>query len=815
MLFPKPRDIVREATAGTPKTSQVRGVATGDSSDGSVTVILDTVAGGDNAEMTIPTAGGIVEGADVIVTLLDGTPVGVDQPGSIDSANARIDVLPDQIISTVSQTYATKDEALNTASGSGRSITTTDAAGLPLRDLTVYGESIQDGTPTPDAPVEIRTVRGMNLADPSAFQNGYMAATAAGTVDPGLAAQSATMKEQTTAYIPVIAGESYTFYTANSSGEQGWLAYRFFDSAYTTIANRPAKAYAEESASFDDIVAPSNAAYVRMSARMYDDGVMMVSRSAMPFVPYGSIGIGVTHDGTETVTPIDLQGHTLASLPDGTQDVLHVENGQAWIEKNVGKLVFDGDETVTADRTKAQLDSWAIRGTYDMDWKYSTRADRRVLSDQDTVTSSYAVQPSLWSAATTPGVSVWNDGVYIRATKSLFANADAVESWLSANPLQILYPLLDTEIIDLGEVSLPTVQDGDTVRIIAEVTPEFDTSWWRDTAIVEYTAQNETRITQTEADVTTAVTTAQAAQDAVDSISTIIRQYADGVLVCKTGNTVGALVNANGSFDVVSVTWSGTTPTAGNVLASFDEDDIKLAASTQNATIDMLNGAAVIQAITTFLAGADRTSFGIKSNDVALYGDNTIVLQIGDVPESGGTAEICGFSVRKNIGSSVQYLNAPFEPDGTFPMSGAQLTNLIVNWNGVRVFTTGDMHAQNNNDGRAIKYSPDVLFYDENAALGNEPTLNDTLAGYNRARIYAKDNNDYVTSVDVVNPDGKYINVFTSYPDTSAYWVNSTIYLLSGTSITISRTGNYELIGNIAQYSSKQIAITRVEAWIE
>lgn len=56
----------------------------------------------------------------------------------------------------------------------------------------------------------------------------------------------------------------------------------------------------------------------------------------------------------------------------------------------------------------------------------------------------------------------------------------------------------------------------------------------------------------------------QAAQAAA-----MVRQYGAGVLVCRKGKTVGALVNADGSFDVVEVSWSGDTPTAGSVLASY------------------------------------------------------------------------------------------------------------------------------------------------------------------------------------------------------------------------------------------------------
>ena len=72
--------------ASAPTTSQVRGVAASDSSDGTVTVVLDATAGGASAEMEVPTTGGITEGSEVLVTLLDGAPVEVTQAGSIDGA---------------------------------------------------------------------------------------------------------------------------------------------------------------------------------------------------------------------------------------------------------------------------------------------------------------------------------------------------------------------------------------------------------------------------------------------------------------------------------------------------------------------------------------------------------------------------------------------------------------------------------------------------------------------------------------------------------------------------------------------------------
>lgn len=63
---------------------------------------------------------------------------------------------------------------------------------------------------------------------------------------------------------------------------------------------------------------------------------------------------------------------------------------------------------------------------------------------------------------------------------------------------------------------------------------------------------------------------------ALDNLTTMVRTYGDGVLVCRPGNDVGALVNSSGSFDVSSVTWSNGVPTAGSVLTSILSTGMKV-----------------------------------------------------------------------------------------------------------------------------------------------------------------------------------------------------------------------------------------------
>ena len=100
--------------------------------------------------------------------------------------------------------------------------------------------------------------------------------------------------------------------------------------------------------------------------------------------------------------------------------------------------------------------------------------------------------------------------------------------------------------------------------------------------------------------------------------ATVIRPYSDGVLVCKHGNSVGALVNSAGSFDVVKVRWSGTTPTASTVYASYadtlttigEPSGAKIQVSTSDVTMYAKVGTSQMQSLKF---GGDPCEFTIGS----------------------------------------------------------------------------------------------------------------------------------------------------------------------------------------------------------
>lgn len=69
---------------------------------------------------------------------------------------------------------------------------------------------------------------------------------------------------------------------------------------------------------------------------------------------------------------------------------------------------------------------------------------------------------------------------------------------------------------------------------------------------------------------TAAILTAEEALAKAEETRTMVRNYEDGVLVCKTNQDVGALVNADGSFDVSRISWTNSIPTAEpDAMASF------------------------------------------------------------------------------------------------------------------------------------------------------------------------------------------------------------------------------------------------------
>jgi hypothetical protein len=234
------------------------------------------------------------------------------------------------------------------ASASGERVTVDDASSL--KGLTVDGRSVQDGTPTPDAPVPVQVVEGANAWHESVREVG-VPYTNVGITWTKNADGTYTANGRATANAWTYAGTVQTIadmaiplnpgiYTASTNAQRCALR-KVSDGELSTLSNvfSSFTFTAEEGDSF--FICPQVPSGVEVTNETYY--VQIVPGSvAVPYTPYGYIGIVVG----DTATAIDLQGNKLASLPDRTRDELHVDSaGHVWIEKRVGhttQAVTDG-----------------------------------------------------------------------------------------------------------------------------------------------------------------------------------------------------------------------------------------------------------------------------------------------------------------------------------------------------------------------------------------------------------------------------------------------------------------------------------------
>lgn len=272
-----------------------------------------------------------------------------------------------------------------------------------------------------------------------------------------------------------------------------------------------------------------------------------------------------------TPTAIDLQGHELRSLPDGTRDELAVDaRGNVTLTQLVGVTT-----TATTDGIVATVGTDAMSTTGD-------------LSDGATV----------------------------------------------------IYGLATPQTIGLGTVELPTLPAPEFSAWTADAT-DLGLEYWRTAGELAY--ESASGIISLSSTVTQQADSISTLIEGTNQLSTMVRQYYDGVLVCKTDQTIGALVNADGSFDVVPVEWDGLTPTAGDPITSIGGD---------HSYFGSTSGFRV--AIETVGTGDDehqQLSFYDASNDLVaymygglMYVENTMVLRTMRVGEDDpSTAEVEGW----------------------------------------------------------------------------------------------------------------------------------------------------------------------------
>lgn len=184
-----------------------------------------------------------------------------------------------------------------------------------------------------------------------------------------------------------------------------------------------------------------------------------------------------------TITTIDLQGHTLNALPDGTRDELHIDGGgNVVLEKRTGIYAYDGTETFNAIDNPywAGVVATTLRGVNS--FRDAVSQDRTYCDKLPPVSSA------VMKAGTSNGIlfvdsefTGTNNNVAYRVLST--SNPEYVKELMTGG--KVIYKLAEPQTIDLGTITPPTMAAPNVTAYVVDDTPaEMELDYVRDINIV-------------------------------------------------------------------------------------------------------------------------------------------------------------------------------------------------------------------------------------------------------------------------------------------------------------------------------------------
>ena len=393
---------------------------------------------------------------------------------------------------------ATYDNAGSDVTYNGNTNAAISVTSQAIKSLTVDGKAVQDGTPTPSSPVPIQVVQGAEwnqlvhkFTSETSATNGFTVTSNADgsyTVSGTSASNkwlsaiiSANMRSATDAlvsghkYLLSASGDIASFPQIGISAK-GWQTGSKNEIIITTTTaynadyfqvQIPAGTYTD--AKFHPAIVDLTSMFGAGNEPATVDafkatGIYKAKEALGELYDYDAgselFGINVTHNGTTTVTPIDLQGNVLASLPDGTKDVLTVDSaGHVGIEKN------------TATKDMGDM-SWTKHNTYGF-YSYTLSSviknppNNNAIGGVMTLMKKASTWNQLAQGGTSTNYIAVGSGYVGVADDTGYSTSGEFKTAMSGVPLY--YGLATPSTVDLGTITLPAIADGDTVEIIASL----------------------------------------------------------------------------------------------------------------------------------------------------------------------------------------------------------------------------------------------------------------------------------------------------------------------------------------------------------
>lgn len=343
-------------------------------------------------------------------------------------------------------------DASDTVSGEGSDIALDNTAEAPFNVLRHKGNAIQDGTPTPDNPIDVKVltgeqtikITGKNLFNPHDMVKGRTDNGVIGYANGTsvLEATDTSVTFTTTAnYRGVVSGlmsvkpsQTYTF-TATVSTTTS----RYID-AYDIDGNwiQRITGITGVNATF---TTPDNCYGIRVSLQLNNAGTCTITR------PQFELGSQATDyeefKGQSYVIPF---GDTyLAAIGDYADEPVKV--GDKWyIRRKIGKVVLDGSES------QWNLSSGSGRYSF---WRLSSTFSNMLLQSHVKKCDRFTYSPFAFLTAPIPSLCEnsipTNPMVLFNTDGSQGTTVDAWKTWLAAHPTTVYYILAtptDEEITD-------------------------------------------------------------------------------------------------------------------------------------------------------------------------------------------------------------------------------------------------------------------------------------------------------------------------------------------------------------------------------
>lgn len=321
------------------------------------------------------------------------------------------------------------------------------SAGKPLTAYRIYGNSVQDGTPTPDNPIEVQSVgdKTKNLFDKNdATISGYI-------IVDGSIKQGGSGWLTTENFIKC--SGSISLQAKNGLGSSAYIS--CYDSNKVFLGS------VKQSSSNDSISTIQlieGTEYIKTCCREnnLDSYQLELGSEATAYEPYGYkipvVTSGENHEPITTNIYLDEPLRKIGSYA----DVIDFERGV--VERKIGKVVLDGSDD----------EQWYYYAQPGVSQKYIAAGivgGSPVISDKLRSISNQQrpyQYDSIYSASNPPSISI---------NSEIPNSSDEWRNWLSENHITAYYVLAESTTEPISIPSIPTFDGTTVIRVDTKIQP--------------------------------------------------------------------------------------------------------------------------------------------------------------------------------------------------------------------------------------------------------------------------------------------------------------------------------------------------------